>query len=300
MEGQPLVVVVVPVHNNKEDTAAYLESLKGVNYANLKIVVVDDGSTDGTAEMLQKDYPEVIVLHGDGNLWFSAATNWGIEKAKEIGAEYVLLGDNDSIIDPDFITALVSTAERNPRSIICAKALSYYEPNRIQEAGGDMNWLKGGRLTIGEGELDGPKYEVEREVKYATMGLLIKTSFFDELGLLDAKAFPQYKSDVDFTYRAYKRGYRIIFQPKAKVYHKGGATFAHKNVLSMQKLFLRSPFSFIGYCLSKKSRRTGLSFWEFARFYLRHYPFYFPYILVFFALRRLYWEVKYIWSKYRS
>ena len=130
-EKYPMVAIVVPVYNNKEDTTEFLESLKGVTYPNYKVIIIDDGSTDGTEEMIKEKYPYVILLKGDGNLWWSRATNRGIEKAIEIGADYVLLGDNDVIVDSEFISTLVDTAEKNPREIINSKDYYYDDPKRI-------------------------------------------------------------------------------------------------------------------------------------------------------------------------
>lgn len=292
MKNQPLVAVITSVHNNKEDTRAFLESLNCVTYPSYKVIITDDGSTDGTEEMIKKEYPDVILLKGDGNLWWSRATNMGIEKAIEVGTNYVLLMDNDCVVDKDFISALAETAERNPRSIIASKCYYYYDKQRIWEAGGDMRWLTGGFRLIGRDEIDNGQYDTERDVKCATMGVLIDTAVFQDIGLIDHQNFPQYKADVDFTYRAYKRGYRIIYQPRSQIWHKGSATAKKGLLAKSRRSFITSPVSTLIYSLSSKSRGTSLSLREWARFYLRHYPLYFPYISVYFAVRRLLREIK--------
>lgn len=221
MESYPLVAIVVPVHNNKEYTLKYLRSITQLAYPNIKVIVVDDGSTDGTEEGIKKEYPDVILLKGDGSLWWSGANNLGIKKAIELNAEYVFWGDNDSVIDTQSISFLVDTAEKNPRSIVTSKVYYLDAPQRIQQAG----WEKppGRKHTIkrtGCGEIDHGQYDTQRDVPCATMGVLVNASFFKELGMFDSKNMPQYGADSDFAFRAVKKGYRIIYEPRSKVWHK--------------------------------------------------------------------------------
>lgn len=224
MKKYPLVAITLPVHNNKKDTRDFLECLKSVTYPNYKVIIVDDGSTDGTEEMLRQEYPEVIIVKGDGNLWGTLSMNIGIEKAIEIGADYVLWTNNDLVVDANFLSVLVDTAERNPRSIPFSKVYCYDDPKRIYCAGWEVNWLRGGLRRIGVRELDREQYDVQYDSKAANLNMLVNTAFFQDLGMLDYKSFPQYWSDTDFTYRAYKKGYRIIYEPKSIIWNKGQGT----------------------------------------------------------------------------
>ena len=278
-EDYPSVALVVPVHNNKEDTTEFLESLKGVTYPNYTVIIIDDGSTDGTEDMVKEKYPYVILLKGDGSLWWSGATNIGIKKAIEMGADYVLLGGmNDTIVDSDFVTALVDTAEKNPRSITVPKCYCYYEPQKIWQAGSDINWLKGGFRVIGMGEPDNGQYDMQYDVNCATMGMLVNTAFFEDIGMLDSKNFSQYWGDTDFTYRAYKKGYRIIYEPKSMMWHKGGSTVkkdASSNTASFMSTFIYLTTNI----------RSWQNFRTFVKFHSRHCPTYLmPYILMRYTL----------------
>ena len=273
-EDYPLVVLVVPVHNNKEDTAEFLESLKKVTYPNYKMIIIDDGSTDGTEDMIKEKYPYVILLKGDGNLWWSCATNMGIEKAIEIAADYVLLTNNDTTVDSEFISALVDTAEKNPRSIIIPKVYYYDDPRKILDVGWKLNWLKGGFKPIGIGEIDEGQYNIQRDVEAAVIGILINTTFFKDLSLMDYKNFPLYWADVDFTYHAYKKGCRIIYEPKSMMWHKVDSTI--KKGVSSNLTTSLSTFIFL-----TTDIRSPLHFRIFVKFHLRHCPIYFlPYILI--------------------
>ena len=277
-EDYPVVALVVPVHNNKEDTAEFLESLKGVTYPNYKIIIIDDGSTDGTEDMIKEKYPYVILLNGDGSLWWSGATNMGIKKAIERGADYVLLGGmNDTIVDSEFITALVDTAEKYPRSITLPKVYFYDNPKRLSFAGGDINWLKGGPTIIGAGEIDTGQYDLQRDIKHGGLGILVNTSFFGDLGMMDFKSFPMYWGDTDFIYRAYKKGYRIIYEPKSMMWHKVCST--------VKKDASSNPTSFLSALIYLTTNiRSVRNFRTIVKFYLRYCPIYLiPYALMRYA-----------------
>lgn len=220
MKRCPLVALIVPVYNHKQDTREFLESMKTVTYPNYCIIITDDASTDGTEEMIRQEYPEVILLKGDGNLWWTGGVNIGTEKALSLGADYVLWIDNDTAVDPDFITYLVETAEKNPKSIVASKTYYYHQPEKIQQAGWEKKAGKHSYIRTGCNEIDVGQYESQRDIPCATMGSLIPTSIFKELGMLDFRNMPQYGSDADFTLRARKKGFRIIYEPKSKIWHK--------------------------------------------------------------------------------
>lgn len=241
MNAQPLVALVIPVHNNKDDTREFLDSLKQVSYPNYKTVIIDDGSTDGTGEMIKQEYPEVILLKGDGNLWSSSATNLGIEKAIEIEAKYILIVDNDTVVHPEFISALVDTAQKNPGSIIAPKVYFYYDPKRIQSAGWKMTRLKLGYVAIGRDEIDRGQYDSQQDIDCATMGTFVSTDIVKDIGMMDAENMPLYGADQDFVLRARERGYRIIYEPRSMIWHKSGTT-AGKEIPEMTSLLSRLKY----------------------------------------------------------
>ena len=154
-----------------------------------------------------------------------------------------------------------------------------------------MKWWKGGYVHRGQGEIDSGQYEDEADVKCATTGMLINTSFFQDIGMVDWQHFPHYRGDIDFTYRAYKKGYRIIYQPRSKVWHKLSST-GKKTGIATQRSFLKSPISTLVYALSKRSRGGSLSLREIARFHLRHYPLALPYTLVYYVVRHFLREIR--------
>lgn len=264
MKDPPLVALVVPVHNNKEDTREFLESLKQLTYPYYKTIIIDDGSTDGTEEMIKEEYPEVILLKGDGNLWSSGATNMGIEKAIDIEAKYVLIVDNDTVVASEFISALVDTAEKNPNSIISPKVYYHHDTKRIQSAGWKWDWLKLNYTRSGNGQIDQGQYDAQCDIVCATMGTFVNIAVFKDIGMMDTKDLPMYGADQDFTLRARKREYRIIYEPRSMIWHKEMTT-AGKGIPNATSLWSRLKY------LTTDIRSHGR--WHTHRVMIfRHYP----------------------------
>jgi len=290
MNNYPLVAIIVPVHNKKEHTEEFLESFKCVTYPNFQIIVIDDGSTDGTGDMIRSRYPYVCLLKGDGNLLWSRAFNLGARKARRLKAEYILQIDNDTRVDPEFLSVLVDTAKKYPNSIITSKVLYFYDPKRLIDAGGGIDWLRGGLFLCGYDKIDEEKYNKAYEVKYGVMGFLVKTSDFFDIGMIDWRYFPHWRGEVDFMLRAGKKGYRIIYQPKSRIWHKVSSTA--KKIYTNRR-FLNLPLSTLFFAISKRSRGGPLSLYELTRFYTRHFPpFYVPYALFWDAIKRIQNEKK--------
>src|SRR6266567_5032327 len=101
MLGLPKISIITPIHNGVEYTIEYLESLSKVEYSNYEIIIIDDGSTDGSSEIIARDFPQVRLLKGDGNLWWSGGTNMGIRDALARGTDLILTMNNDVKIAPD-------------------------------------------------------------------------------------------------------------------------------------------------------------------------------------------------------
>src|SRR5688572_18018845 len=107
---EPQVCIVTPVHEGRDATLRYLGSIENLTYPDLEVVIVDSGSTDGTADAIAERYPSVIVLHADSTLWWSAATNLGAREGLDRGARFIFTCNNDVVLDQDAITASVSCA----------------------------------------------------------------------------------------------------------------------------------------------------------------------------------------------
>ncbi|MEO8041486.1 MAG: glycosyltransferase family 2 protein [Acidobacteriota bacterium] len=215
------IEVVTPVHNRKELTLRCLESLKQAELAgiDLHVIVVDDGSTDGTAEALAKQFPHVTVIVGDGNLWYTAGTNVGLKTALENDPDYILAINNDCVFDPAFLQHMLQSATANPRSVIGGVLVNWDDRKRVFQVapkwnvwwGGMRHWVKQTVET-----LPPEPWEVELIVGNC---VLFPADAIREVGLMDAKHLPQY-GDAEYTPRMRKAGWKLFVDPRARVYCK--------------------------------------------------------------------------------
>lgn len=214
------VSIIIPVFNNIMSTLRCLDSLYHVNHKELEIVVVDDGSTDDTGKIIKEYYPDTVVLRFNGDLWWSGGVNEGIKYALSGGSEYIILLNNDNIVEENFVKELLEKAELYPNSIICSKVLLMNESDKIFFAGGYENIFKGGLLMYGYNQKNSDNFSHMKEVQWCGgMGVLIPKNILEDVGLFNKKSFPQYYGDADFMYRARKKGYKVIFNPSSIVWN---------------------------------------------------------------------------------
>lgn len=222
------LAVILVNYNGKQYNIACIESLRVANsIGEMKIIVVDNASQDGSAELLQQQYGkeesvELIVL--DDNYGFSYANNVGIRRAGEWGADYVLLLNNDTEIAPDMLQQLEQCAGRHPGCMIVPKI--YYSDNRrrIWSAGGGVSPVIRKVRHIGLNETDEGQYEQETEIGFATgCCLFIPMDVIRRAGVLDERFFLYYE-DTEYSFRLRKMGIAIYYCPQAVMYHKVGAT----------------------------------------------------------------------------
>jgi len=226
-----MISVVIPVHNRKSFTRDCLRSLRDQTLTADFTIIVDDGSTDGTKEMLSLEFPDVIVLSGDGNLFWTAAINVGIRHALSIGAEYVLTLNNDTIATPDFLKNIVHGAIEKPNALI--GALDIDAATHKPYYGGEIiNW----KLSKSVYLLDTLKAEEQRglhEVSlYPARGLLIPRKVFETIGLFEERMLPHYMADYDFTHQAIRHGFEVYCNYDAKLFtypEEGGDHKIRKN-----------------------------------------------------------------------
>jgi GT2 family glycosyltransferase/protoporphyrinogen oxidase len=216
----PLVYAVVLTFNHYEDTHECLSSIQQVNYDNLKVLVVDNGSTDGTPEKVQANFPEVEVIGTGHNLGVPWGYNVGFSFALQSGAEYVLMLNNDTIVDPQILAHLIAASEPDPQAgIIVPKILYYDDPGVVWSVGGRYRKFPPAHVILGQ---DRPSSEFDESfyLEYAlSCGLLIHRRAFESAGLFDPGYF-FFFDDWDFTHRVRAHGLHIIFVPEAKMWHK--------------------------------------------------------------------------------
>jgi hypothetical protein len=223
--NEPLVCVIILNWNGYDFTAQCLESLQHISYPNYIIVIVDNGSTDGSVQKLHDRYDSKVDV-------VSLSINEGFAKGNNIGANYairkynpgyILLLNNDTVVKEDFLSKMVYTAENIAEtSVVVPKIMLSDDPKRIWYAGGRINRISGLVKQYGRGRIDNLKYSKRKDVSFMNgCSPLIKTEVIQQIGLFDEIFFAT-SEDADFSLRIAKQGTKIIYEPDAIVYHKVG------------------------------------------------------------------------------
>lgn len=218
---QPYVVVIVLNWNGCSDTLGCIESLRAVDYPNFTTLVVDNGSSDDSLVTIRDRNPDITLLETGKNLGYAGGNNYGLHWALEHAADYVLLLNNDTVVDPGMLTHLVEAAKtKGDAGVFGAKIFFYDQPEILCYGGARWEPNIGCVTTLGWGERDGEPYSKMVETSYANgCALFAPARIFREVGLLDTGMFLIYE-ETDFCYRARKAGYKSWFVPDAKVWHK--------------------------------------------------------------------------------
>lgn len=219
-EDCPLVGVVVLNWNNAADTIACLQSIEDVDYSNLRVVVVDNGSSDDSVRRIQAEHPGIEIMETGENLGYAQGNNIGLQHVMEEDARYILLLNNDVTMDDRCLTFLVAAAEENPdAAFLGPKVYHREEPGRLQSAGGVLDWQWRSHQR-GLDEIDSGQFDVIAGVDYVIgAAVLVRVAALSRIGLLNPDFF-LYREDVDWCLRAASLGYRTLYVPEAKVWHR--------------------------------------------------------------------------------
>jgi len=219
--ADPLVFVVVVNWNGRKVTLECLDSLARVEYTPFTVVVVDNGSSDGSADAIRAAHPEVHILPLLENRRFAGGNNEGIQHALNEGAELLLLLNNDTTVAPDFLRFLVDRMRGTERCGLVSPKIYYADPpDCIWYAGGSISYWTGTMRHTGIREIDRGQYDTLRDVDYATGCCILTTAdVIRAVGTLDESYFI-YTEDADWSVRIKKAGYRLLCEPRARVWHK--------------------------------------------------------------------------------
>lgn len=222
-EARPKVSIVVLNWNGKFVTSECLDSLKKVKYDNFEVIIVDNGSEDGSQEHFKKNYSWAKLIENRENLGFTGGNNVGMKYALKNGTDYVLLLNNDTVVDPLFLEDLIRVGESdNEIGLLNPKIYYYDHPKVIWYAGGKFSLLGAFPVHIGRKEIDVGQYDALREVSFINgCAFLIKRKVIDEIGFLDENFFI-YAEDTDWSIRARKAGYKAMYVPTSIIWHKEG------------------------------------------------------------------------------
>jgi GT2 family glycosyltransferase len=214
--------------NGREDTERCLDALAKVREPPVRIVCVDNGSTDGSVEAVRDRHPEANLIENGRNLGFAGGCNVGIRWALAQGAEWVVLVNNDAVIAPDAIAGFAAAAEQRPEAgVLAGKLYRADRPDRIWYAGQRfLAWLGYSGRHRGEGRRDGPRYQRLSPTDRANGALMaISRAAIERVGMLDEELFA-YVEDVDYSLRARDAGFDVLFVPAARAWHRVGASSA--------------------------------------------------------------------------
>jgi len=200
----PKVFIIVLHYKNWKDTKECLVSLKNLNYDNFEIVVIDNDKK---------------------NRGFAGGNNIGIKQGLKKGADYILLLNNDTIVEPGFLKKLVEVGESDKKAGILGPIIYEYQSDKIHFAGGKINWLYTKGIHISTKRSDQPfQPSSVNEVDYITGAcMLVKREVIEKIGLMPEEYF-LYLEDVDWCLKARKAGYKCILVPSAKIWHKVSAS----------------------------------------------------------------------------
>jgi GT2 family glycosyltransferase len=217
----PLVMVVVLNWNGLNETRHCLDALEKVTYPRVEIIVVDNGSTDGSVDALRAEYPQVTLLPLSENVGFAGGSNHGLRYALRRGADYVLLLNNDARIAPDAVDVLVQAAQADQQIGILGPVI-YRDDDlqHIESAGGWFN-LYTGRFrhfeTLPVNQLC--PYEVDM---LSGCAMMVRREVIEQVGLLNECYFA-YLEDAEWCVRVHRADYRVVAVPGAQVWHRGSA-----------------------------------------------------------------------------
>jgi GT2 family glycosyltransferase len=224
--SSPRVSIVILNWNGFEVTRDCLESLEKIDYPRFSVVLVDNGSTDGSADKLLNLFPWITVIRNEQNLGFTGGNNVGLRFVLKERPDYVLLLNNDTIVSRDFLTHLVRAGEEDDRIGILNPKI-YYEdpPDTIWYGGGTFSLWRGLARHLNLGKRDSPRSNSGREVNFVTgCALMMKSRVLERIGLLDERFVLAFE-DADLSIRALDAGFKAAYVPESKIWHRVSHTF---------------------------------------------------------------------------
>jgi len=246
-----LVAIVLLNWNGWRDTLECLASLQRLDYPNSRVVVVDNGSADDSVARIRKEFLEVEIMERGETLGYAKGNNAGIREALERGAEYVWLLNNDTIVAPNALRAMVQKFETHPKVGAVGSAIYYTgEPERLQAwGGGYVNfWLGRSRHYLSP--------IPDEKIEFLTgASLMLRRGALESVGLFD-EAFFLYWEDADYCFRLRQSAWKLAVAAESKVWHKESASVGKKS--AQQDIFFNRS---AGLFFNKHAQVPLASFW---------------------------------------
>jgi GT2 family glycosyltransferase len=231
---KPPVGNVIVNHNLKDSLRETLQSFQKVNYPDVRIVVSDNASKDGSQEMVRKQFPDVHLLAHEKEQGYARAASLGMAFLAD-QTKYIFSTTNDVLADPEILNVLVKYAEVNSDVGVFGTKIYFFDrPDVLWHAGGRIHPLHGHSYHIGWERRDHPRYNQTRECDFVTgCGFLLRSEVLRKIGYFKEDLI-FYSEDAELCYRYREAGYRVVYVPAAKMWHKTGTTLAKNRPVQLR------------------------------------------------------------------
>lgn len=220
----PRITVLTLTWNQKQDTLQCLESLLQLHYPNFNILLVDNGSEDGTVRAVRDRYPGIEILENPENYGFAGGFNAGLRHALDQQSEYIFMINNDTEVAPDMLDILMQYVDEPRVGMLSPKIYYAGDRTRIWSIGGMRHPLTFEMTAKGDNEVDQGQWQKVMDRDYLVgCALLMTRAVLQDVGLFDEGYSPIYYEDMDLSLRARQAGYRLLFIPQAHMWHKVSA-----------------------------------------------------------------------------
>ena len=218
----PKIFLIILNWNGKEVLEECLQSIEKIDYPNYEVIVVDNGSTDGSQKAIKEDFPYVHLIENDKNEGVAEGQNIGIRYALEKKTDYVFILNNDLTLDKNILKELLKVIESDDK-IGVAGPIVYWadDPERIQFGDGMINWKTGRDRHLEVGKIDKGQHSV-KNVDYVGL-IFVSSDVLKKVGFYNSNYFA-YWEDADLCTRVKKAGYKVVCVSNAKIWHKGSYT----------------------------------------------------------------------------
>lgn len=217
----PLVVSVILNTNRRDDTLECLRSLAANTWARHLALVLDNASTDGSTESIRAGFPDVRIHPLEQNLGYAGNNNAGIEEALALGADWVFVLNEDTVLAPDCLERLVAAGQQDPGiGIVGPMVYHHGEPRVIQSAGGALSrhWDS---FHLGQNAVDDGQFPEPHDVDWISgCAIMVRRAVIEQVGTIDARYF-YFWEETEWCLRANRAGWRILHVPAARLWHKG-------------------------------------------------------------------------------
>lgn len=249
---EALVSIIILNWNGLNDTVECLKSLSQINYKNYEIILVDNNSEGNDVLVFKNEYKSYythLILNSE-NIGFAGGNNIGIKYALRNKPDFILLLNNDTVVEPNFLTNLISKSDCDENIGIITPMICYYsEKSKVWHADGEISKVRASGFANGMGR-DKEKYQYEKLCSFASgCSMLINSNVFETVGFLDENYF-LYLEDTDFCNRVVIGGYKILYTGSSIVYHKINGASLNNNLLPLHYV-TRNRFYFASKMKSK-------------------------------------------------